>query len=62
MSDSTNASSTTRYRREEIQDYEGNVIYHHTDAAVVWLPDGTSLENFLSKNATEEEITAALID
>lgn len=62
MSDSTNASSTTRYRREEYQDNEGNVIYPHTDAAVVWLPDGTSLDTFLSKNATDEEITAALID
>lgn len=62
MSDSTSVSSVTRYRREEYQDNEGNVIYPHTDAAVVWLLDGTSLGDFLSKEATDEEITTALID
>lgn len=62
MSDSTNASSTTRYRREEIQDSEGNVIYPQTDTAAVWMPDGTLLRDFLSKEVTDGEITAALID
>lgn len=55
------SSSTTRYRMEEFQDDQGNVIYPHTDAGVVWMDEG-SLKEFLNTRATDAEITEALID
>lgn len=51
-----------RYLLVEFSDSNGNVCYFHTDIRVVWLPDGTSLGYFLSEEATDEDITAALID
>lgn len=51
-----------RYLLVEFSDHKGNVCYFHTDIRVVWLPDGTSLLDFINKDATDEEITAALID
>lgn len=51
-----------RYIMAEFQDSNGNIIYFHTDVRVVWMPDGASLGDFLNKEATDEEITAALID
>jgi len=51
-----------RYLLVEFSDSDGNVCYYHTDARVVWLPDGTSLWDFMNKGVTDEEITAALID
>lgn len=51
-----------RYLLVEFSDDSGNVCYFHTDIRVVWLPDGTSAWDFLSQEATEEEITAQLID
>ena len=56
------SDSTTRYRIEELQDHEGNVIYPQTDARGVWLPDGNTLFNFLNTRASDAEIEAALID
>lgn len=55
------SDSTTRYKRQELQDDEGNVIYPHTDADVVWIGND-SIGNFLKNQATDEEITTALID
>ncbi len=55
------ADNASRYRMEELQDHKGNVIYPHTDADVVWMGD-ESVGTFLKKQATDEEITAALID
>lgn len=57
MSDNTN-----RYRLEEAQDSEGNVIYWHTDARVIWLPDGMSLADFLKDDVTNKQINAILND
>ncbi|MFG6336305.1 MAG: hypothetical protein K1W20_12710 [Lachnospiraceae bacterium] len=51
-----------RYLLVEFSDHNGNVCYFHTDVRVVWMPDGTSLGDFLSREATDEEITAALIN
>lgn len=51
-----------RYLLVEFSDHNGNVCYFHTDARVVWMPDGTSLSDFLTIRATDEEIDAALID
>lgn len=51
-----------RYLLVEFSDNNGNVCYFHTDARIVWLPDGTSVWDFLNGCATDEDITAALID
>ncbi len=48
------------YIMAEFQDYRGNIIYWHTDARVVWFPDGTSLYDFLSADVTDEQIDRIL--
>ena len=48
-----------KYLLVEFQDSDGNVCYFHTDARVVWLPDGTALATFL-KEETDEEIEAMI--
>lgn len=60
MSDGTN-----RYRKEELQDHLGNVVYPHTDASVVWIPElgeDVSVGKFLKESATDEYIDGFLID
>lgn len=48
------AENTSRYRMEEFQDNEGNVVYPHTDARVTWMQDGTSLHAYLSDSELTE--------
>ncbi len=48
------AENTSRYRMEEFQDHEGNVVYHHTSASVTWLKDGTSAQAYLDEYALTE--------
>lgn len=38
----------------ELQDYEGNTIYAHTEADIVFLEDGTTLGAFLQEKTGEE--------
>ena len=38
----------------ELQDYEGNTIYPHTESDVVWMEDGSSLGDFSRKKSDEE--------
>lgn len=45
-----------RYLLVEFQDHNGNVCYFHTDARVVWMPDGTSVYDFLTKETTDAQI------
>lgn len=45
-----------RYLPTELQDKDGNVIYPHTEAGVVWLSDGTHMENALNEAVTDEDI------
>lgn len=40
----------------ELQDYEGNTIYPHTEAQVVWMPEGESIADFLNTNVTKDDI------
>lgn len=49
-----------RYIMAEFQDSNGNIIYFHTDARVVWFPDGTSLYALLNETMTDERINAIL--
>ena len=42
----------------ELQDYEGNTVYPHTEANVVWLPVGTSVSDFLKAEVTDAEINS----
>lgn len=56
------SDSTTRYRKEEFQDYKGDVVYPHTSSDVVWMEDGSSVDEFVKTRASDEEIDAALID
>lgn len=49
-----------RYIMCEFQDSQGNIIYWHTDARVVWLPDGTSLYAYMDANVTDDQINAIL--
>lgn len=55
-------TEANRYRREEFQDYEGNVVYPHTDARVVWMPNGKSLWDFCKDDVTDEQIAQILMD
>lgn len=60
MSDNTDLSnSSTRYRIEEMQDDEGNVIYPQTDAKGVWV-DGKLLQDILKAEVSDEQINAIL--
>lgn len=49
-----------RYIMCEFQDSNGNIVYWHTDARVVWLPDGTSLYTYMDADVTDEQINAIL--
>lgn len=49
-----------RYIMAEFQDANGNIIYWHTDARVVWLPDGTSLYAFLNDEVTDAMLNGIL--
>ncbi len=40
----------------ELQDYEGNTIYPHTESDVVFMMDGQTVEKFLREEVTEEQI------
>lgn len=40
----------------EFQDYQGTVHYWHTDARATWMPDGTSVYDFLTKETTDAQI------
>ena len=42
-----------RYIMAEFQDDKGNIIYWHTDARVVWLPDGTSLYAYMDADVAD---------
>lgn len=49
------AESVTRYRIEELQDHQGNVIYPQTDARGVWVED-QALYALLNPDITDEQI------
>lgn len=53
------ADSTTRYRIEELQDYQGNVVYPQTDARGVWVDDW-ALYALLNSDVTDEQISTIL--
>lgn len=40
----------------ELQDYEGNTVYPHTEASVVWMPEGQSLSDFMKDELTDDQI------
>ena len=58
--DNTNTGAVIdgRYLLVEFQDSNGNVCYFHTDARVVWLPDGASLYDFLNSDISDEQINS----
>ena len=45
-------------KKVEMQDSDGNIIHPHTEAAVVFLGDGSTLEEALKKDVSEAEIKA----
>ncbi|MCI8984737.1 MAG: hypothetical protein HFI60_02125 [Lachnospiraceae bacterium] len=53
------ADNMTRYRIEEFQDHQGNVIYPQTDARGVWV-DEYALYALLNVSITDEQINAIL--
>ncbi len=53
------ADNMTRYRIEEFQDHQGNVIYPQTDARGVWVDEYT-LYALLNVSITDEQINAIL--
>lgn len=53
------AESRTRYRIEEFQDHQGNVVYPQTDARAVWAGE-QSLHSLLSAEITDEQIDSVL--
>ncbi len=40
----------------ELQDHDGNIIHPHTEAKVVFLPDGSTLEENMNENIIEEDV------
>ena len=48
------AETTTRYRIEEFQDHQGNVVSPQTDARAVWVGE-QSLHSLLSAEITDEQ-------
>lgn len=53
------ADNMTRYRIEEFQDHQGNVIYPQTDSRGVWV-DEYALYELLNVSITDEQINAIL--
>lgn len=53
------SDSSTRYRIEELQDHEGNVIYPQTDARGVWVGE-YALYALLNAEVTDEQISNIL--
>ncbi len=53
------ADNMTRYRIEEFQDHQGNVIYPQTDSRGVWV-DEYALYALLNVSITDEQINAIL--
>ena len=51
--------NATRYRIEEMQDYQGNVVYPQTDARGVWVDD-RALYALLNTEVTDEQISSIL--
>lgn len=47
-------------KKIEMQDHEGNIIHPHTEAAVVFMNDGRTLENVMTESVTAEDITAII--
>ncbi len=52
-------ANATRYRIEELQDHQGNVIYPQTDSRGVWVDDW-SLYALLNTEVTDEQIQSIL--
>lgn len=46
----------------ELQDYEGNTIYPHTEADIVFMTEGQTVEQFLRENVTEEQIKSLFVE
>ncbi|MCM1121841.1 MAG: hypothetical protein NC416_04590 [Eubacterium sp.] len=42
--------------RVEMQDSDGNIVHPHTEAKVVFLEDGTTLEQKLTEDVSKDEI------
>lgn len=53
------AESVVRYRIEEFQDHQGNIIYPQTEARGVWVDD-ISLYVLLNTEVTDEQISNIL--
>lgn len=53
------SDSNTRYRIEELQDHEGNVVYPQTDARGVWVGD-YELYALMNTEVTDEQINNIL--
>lgn len=51
--------SVNRYRIEELQDHNGNVIYPQTDSRGVWVDD-YSLYALLNATISDEQISSIL--
>ncbi len=52
----TTDMTEARVRITEFQDYQGNVHYFHADARSTWMPDGSSVYDFLTAETTGEQI------
>lgn len=53
------ATSVTRYRIEELQDHQGNIVYPQTDSRGVWVDD-YALYALLNHDVTDEQISNIL--
>ncbi len=49
-----------RVKRVEMQDAEGNIMHPHTEAVVVFMSDGKTLESKMTESVTAEDITAII--
>lgn len=51
-----------RYLPTELQDSNGDVVYPHTEADIVWMQDGKSVQEFLNADVTDETIKKIIED
>ncbi len=47
-------------KKVELQDHEGNIIHPHTEAGLVFMNDGKTLDEVVNEDITEEEIRAII--
>lgn len=45
-----------RYLPTELSNKDGDIVYPHSDASIIWMEDGKSVQQALNDAVTEDDI------